>query len=533
MGEYAYLPATPPFKRLRAGWAALLLFAVGGCAANQAALPISGNPQERLYARGLDEISDFYIEPVSVRQLAVSGVRRLAQLDGKLDLAEEPGMENGTVMVLSYDHQPVGSYPSPRSQNSRDWAALLSQISADARRASPKLAALPADRIDKAVFDGATGALDRFSRYAPPDLARDQRAARNGFGGIGVILESNERFRVTGVAPQSPAELAGIQIDDKIVAINGVATAGHEQSDVVHQLRGPIGSPLEVTIARADLPQPKMLRLQRALVMLPTVTMALDGDIAVFKIASFNHSTTQRLAEGLAEAERQTAGRLAGIVLDLRGNPGGLLDQAVSLASLFIADGPIASTIGRHPASKQSFTASGQSVAARVPAVVLVNGGSASASEIVAAALQDTGRGVVVGTSSYGKGVVQTVVRLPNDGELILSWARLLTPHGYYLQSHGVVPTVCTADLGDDDGAVATALQRVSPAPAIRAGLDEKAWAALRRACPSRPGSRGLDIKVAKRLLTDPRLYAAALGQNQSNAHLASAPMAASAGGVP
>src|SRR5204862_7065544 len=153
-----------------------------------------------------------------------------------------------------------------------------------------------------------------------------------------------------------------------------------------------------------------------------------DGNIAVFRITSFSRSTTGRIAEGLADIQRQSGGHLAGIVLDLRNNPGGLLDQAVSLANLFIHDGPIVSTVGRHPASHQYFAAAGRSVASQVPIVVLINGGSASSSEIVAAALQHSRRAVVIGSSSYGKGTVQTVLRLPNDGELTLTWARLETP---------------------------------------------------------------------------------------------------------
>ena len=156
--------------------------------------------------------------------------------------------------------------------------------------------------------------------------------------------------------------------------------------------------------------------------------------------------------------KREMGQRLRGIVLDLRGDPGGLLDQAVSLADVFIAKGPIVATVGRHPASRQYFEASGDSVAPQVPIVVLINGGSASASEIVAAALQDAGRAVVVGTASYGKGTVQTVLRLPNDGELTLTWAQLVAPAGYLLHEHGVVPTLCTSDLGNDDQSVQIAL---------------------------------------------------------------------------
>ncbi len=209
---------------------------------------------------------------------------------------------------------------------------------------------------------------------------------------------------------------------------------------------------------------------------------------------------------------------LRGIVLDLRGDPGGLLDQAVSLADVFIAKGPIVATVGRHPASRQFFEASGDAVAPQIPIVVLINGGSASASEIVAAALQDAGRAVVVGTASYGKGTVQTVLRLPNDGELILTWAELVAPAGYSLNGHGVVPTVCTSDLGNDPKSIEAALQRASEvassAPVTfspRASLDEGGWTALRRSCPPRPGDRAIDTAVAERLLADPVLYSQAL----------------------
>jgi carboxyl-terminal processing protease len=251
--------------------------------------------------------------------------------------------------------------------------------------------------------------------------------------------------------------------------------------------------------------------------VVPSGTASRDGNIAVFRIASFNQSTTQRLTDALLEAQKQAGGHLGGIVLDLRGNPGGLLDQAVSLADLFIARGPIIATVGRHPASHQYFAATGHSISASTPLAVLVNGGSASASEIVAATLQDLGRAVVIGSSSYGKGTVQTVMRLPNDGEMTLTWARLVTPSGYYLQEHGVVPTLCTSGLSDDEHSFETALQRAAgsvgavSASRPRASLDERAWLSLRQACPARPGSPALDVKLAERVLADPARYSAAL----------------------
>src|SRR5438132_4641242 len=175
--------------------------------------------------------------------------------------------------------------------------------------------------------------------------------------------------------------------------------------------------------------------------------------------------------------------RLRGIVLDLRGNPGGLLDQAVSLSEVFIPKGPIVSTVGRHPASHQFFEASGVSIVPQIPIVVLINGASASSSEIVAAALQDVGRAVVIGSASYGKGSVQTVLRLPNDGELTLTWAKLVSPAGYTLHEHGVVPSVCSVGLGESDADLARALRRATvaaardtPAGRRRVDLDEAGW---------------------------------------------------------
>jgi carboxyl-terminal processing protease len=231
----------------------------------------------------------------------------------------------------------------------------------------------------------------------------------------------------------------------------------------------------------------------------------------VLRISSFNQNTTQQVAEDLKAAQQKAGGHLAGIVLDLRDNPGGLLDQAVSLADLFIRQGPIASTTGRHPASRQAFAASGHAVAPEIPIAVLVNGGSASAAEIVAAALQDHGRAVVIGSSSYGKGTVQTVLHLPNDGELILTWARLLTPSGRVLQANGVVPTLCTSALGDDENSIQTALQ----------GAGGPVGARSRQSCPGRPTKPAVDLKIAERLLGDPRLYSQALQAAGRSASLA------------
>lgn len=509
----------------------VLLIVLAACAERQA---LPNDPTARLFARGLDEISDLYITPVSSRKLVLAGASRFSRLDDKFSVTESPEPDKAQIL-LSYGGREVMGFPEPSHDDPHDWGTVMGRLIAEARAVSPAVAALPEDQIDKALFDGIVATLDRFSRYSAPDVARDQRAIRDGFGGIGVTLDVlNEGFEITAVTPRGPADLAGIKPDDRLIAIDKVPTAGRSQNDVVHALRGPILSPVEVTVYRPGVGRNRTYRLLRELVILPTVTVSRDGGIATFHVASFNQNTTQQIVEALRAVKRDMGSQLRGIILDLRSNPGGLLDQAVSLSDVFIAKGPIVSTVGRHPASRQYFEASGDSVAPQIPVVVLINGGSASSSEIVAAALQDTGRAVVVGSTSYGKGTVQTVLRLPNDGELTLTWAQLVAPSGYFLHEHGVVPTLCTSDLADDNNSVQIALRRGTTSSAVsalvdhqRASLDEGGWSELRRSCPARQGEHEIDVKVAKRLLSDPVLYSEAVHALGGSPNLASAPISA------
>jgi hypothetical protein len=417
---------------------------LAGCAEPRA-LPT--DPAGRLFARGLDEIAEFYIAPTSGRSLALGGAERLPSLDRSLSLAETPAPGSRAEIVLGYHDREVVAEAEPADDDRHGWGALLGRLVAAAKSVSPAFAALPADRIETAVLDGIAARLDRFSHYASPQAAHRRRALRDGIGGVGSVG--------------------------------------------------------------------------------PSVTMTRDRDIAVFRILSFNQDTTRELVRDLGAALRETPARLRGVVLDLRGDPGGLLDQAVGVADAFVARGPIVATSGRHPASRQLFEASGDSLAPLLPIVVLINGRSASAAEIVAAALQDPGRAVVVGSSSYGKGTVQTVIPLPNGGELTVTWALLIAPSGYLMNGHGVVPTLCTSDLGDDAHAVEVALQRAaagapSPlAPRPRASLSEADWTQLRRSCPERLDNPRIDLVVAQRLLADPDLFSQAVHSIAQPARLA------------
>lgn len=471
--------------------------------------PVAGQPHDKLFNYAFREIGELYIRQVSGQALIAAATGRLTAIDPEFRVAPGPGVGSSASLVISYRGKTVGSYALPDTNDPAEMSRFIDRIVALAREVSPPIAAASDDSINHALFNGITTALDRFSRYSPPELARDLRAERNGYGGIGITLDSsNDEFRITKLEPHAPAERAGIRAGDRISAIDGVAAANHSRAWVVQHLRGAVGSPITVAVARSE--QTREFHLHRDRVIRPAVTVSRDGGIAIFRVGSFNQSTTELIAGELRKAGERP---ITGVVLDLRGNPGGLLEQAVTLADLFVREGPISATVGRHPASHQFFAATGRAIAPRVPIVVLVNGGSASAAEILAATLQDTGRAVVVGSASYGKGTVQTVLRLPNDGELTLTWARLVTPAGYLLQNHGVVPTLCTSDLADNPNALDTAMRRArEPAAATaRAPLDEAGWAALRRSCPATHESPAVDVTVAERILADPALYAAAL----------------------
>jgi carboxyl-terminal processing protease len=486
------------------------LLALASCGGTGPASTTAQTPDDRLFEYTFHQIDSLYIRPVSGQALIAAAVGHLNALDPVFAAAPGPGIGSQASLVIAYEGKTVGSYATPDTNDPAEMTAFLDRILALARSVSPRIAADTDEVVDHAVFNGITAALDRFSRYSPPELARDLRDQRNGFGGIGITLDSsNDEFRITQVDPRGPADRAGIRAGDRVSAIDGTQTANHSRAWVVQHLRGTIGTPIMIAVARGPGEQIHDFHLQRERVIRPSVTIAHDGGVAIFRIAIFNQSTTEQIASAL----RAGGDHITGVILDVRGNPGGLLEQAVSLAELFVQDGPIIATVGRHPASHQYFAASGHAIAPRVPIVVLVNGGSASASEIVAAALQDLGRAVIVGSSSYGKGTVQTVMRLPNDGELTLTWARLITPSGYLLQDHGVVPTICTGDLAGNAGALDTALQRAKQPPASpqRARLDEPGWRALRRACPVDHESPPVDVAVAERMLGDPALYASAL----------------------
>ncbi|HEX4111084.1 MAG TPA: S41 family peptidase [Stellaceae bacterium] len=481
-------------------WAVVALASCSAAPVQSSGQASAAHADAVLFSATYRAILNHYIEPLAADRLTMAGLQRLSTIDANLSVSRD----NDRVVLRQW-HDVLFEEAAPAPGDIAGWAGLTAAILDRARLYSSDVAAQPEDAVDQTVINGDLKLLDPFSRYAPPAIASERRDSRDGYGGIGVTLDGEGgAVRIAMVMPESPAATAGLTGGDRITAVDGIATASLPPEGIAEHLRGPIGSDVRLTVARDGHVDPVTVTLRRMQIVLKTVTMTHDDHIAVLRITSFNARTADNLAEQVALAHHELGGALKGLVLDLRGNPGGLVDQSVLVASMFLERGRVVSTVGRVPESNQIFDVTRDRAAESLPLVVLVNGGSASASEIVASALQDDHRAVIVGTSSYGKGTVQDVIHLPNQGELTVTWARLIPPGGYILHHHGVVPVVCTASL-------AAASQAQPAAATSRLALDDRGWDALRAKCPPSRIDRAVDLDVAEKLLTDPSRYAQAL----------------------
>ncbi|HXQ53779.1 MAG TPA: S41 family peptidase [Stellaceae bacterium] len=489
--------------RLACAVAAIAPLALAGCGGGKLHESMEGH----LFGEVYRDVVSYHVEETGADRLSLAALATLGRIDPALSVERAGG-----IVVLRHGEQAI-RFPAPDAGDIAGWGDLTGEIVAAARAASPEIAGLAPDIADERMIGGALVTLDRYSRYLRPDLASERRAKRDGFVGLGVALDiAADEVRVASVLPDTPAETAGLRVADRIVAVDGAMVASLSADEVHDRLRGPKNSTVTLEIARDGTAGTLTLVMRRAVIVEENVTLERRDGVAWLKVRVFNHRTAKVAAELLHEAHQGKSGALHGIVLDLRDNPGGLLDQSIDLASLFLAGAPVSSTTGRVPDSEQSFSAPRDGMPETAPMAVLINGGSASSAEIVAAALQDARRAVVIGTSSYGKGTVQTVFRTGNGGELTVTWAYLVAPRGYRLDHHGVVPTVCTSGLADDPAAIA---ERIAAAPgplgAPREALDEAGWTQLRLSCPPRRRTREIDEAVAARLIDRPALYRAAL----------------------
>jgi len=300
------------------------------------------------------------------------------------------------------------------------------------------------DSLVESAINGMLTSLDPHSNYLNTKNFNDMKVQTRGeFGGLGIeVSMENGLVKVVSPIDDTPAARAGLKPGDLITHLDGDPVQGMTLPEAVEKMRGPISSEIKLTIRREGK-EPFDVKLIRATIKIQSVRSHLEGDnIAYIRITTFNEQTDVGLNNAMKNLKQQAGGKLLGVIVDLRNDPGGLLDQAVAVADAFLEKGEIVSTRGRRSEDAQRYNARPGDIAAGLPIAVLINGGSASASEIVAGALQDHHRAILLGTKSFGKGSVQTIIPLPGHGAMRLTTARYYTPSGRSIQAKGIDPDI-------------------------------------------------------------------------------------------
>ncbi len=304
------------------------------------------------------------------------------------------------------------------------------------------------DLIENSINGMLTG-LDPHSSYMNAKAFRDMQVQTKGeFGGLGIeVTQENGFIKVISPIDDTPAAKAGVKAGDIITALDGKTVQGLSLQDAVDKMRGPPASKITLTIKREGVDKPVELSMQREVIRIQVVKQRMEPNgIGYIRLTQFTEQADPSLKQAVRTLKQEAGGKLRAVILDLRNNPGGLLDQAVAVSDDFISQGEVVSTRARHTEDAQRWDAKGTDIIDGVPLVVMINGGSASSSEIVAGALQDHHRAVLLGTRSFGKGSVQTVIPLPGNGAMRLTTARYYTPSGRSIQGQGIAPDVKVAE---------------------------------------------------------------------------------------
>lgn len=468
-------------------------------------------------AAALGFIAPRALEAVRAPQLTMWGLRGLTTLDPRLtpDLRAEGA--GRPVLRLIGPSRVLLSRAAPADDDVAGWAEAAGQLARAGWDASEPVRRAGTAGILRSFFDELFNHLDPYSRYAPPEEARAERQRRMGRASLGLEPAlARGAVVVKAVEAGEAAALGGVRPGERLLAIDGQPLPLGDLAAVRALLGGPEGSAAELRLRGAD-GRLREVTLTRALLPPETVVARAQDGVVVIAISSFARNSAARLAQELIRFTQATP-RPTGVVLDLRGNRGGVLQQAVAAAAMLQPDGLVASTAGRDPAAAHDFLADGRDLTAGLPVVVLVDGRTASAAEIMAAALADQRRAVVIGSATLGKGLVQAVANLPDGGELFVSWSRVLAPRGWPIQGLGVLPQLCTsqgeevaerqfAALATGHLEMAAALMRHR---AARAPVPPTQALEIRAACPAAEG-RESDLALARRLIAHPAAYAAAI----------------------
>ncbi len=361
----------------------------------------------------------------------------------KLIMAALLGSAAGAVVSTQFA-APLIAQEAERTKSTYEYLDLFGDIFERIR--ASYVEEVDEEELIQSAIDGMLRSLDPHSGYLPPDDFSSMQVQTQGeFGGLGIeVTEENGVVKVVSPIDDTPAAEAGILANDLIIQVDGISTLEMSLDDNVKRMRGPVGSEIIVTIVREGEAEPFDVTIVRDIIEIKAVRGRVEGDAVVMRISAFTEKTTPNLEDAVAEQIDELGGieNVSGFILDLRNNPGGLLGEAISVSDAFLDAGEIVSTRGRYDSNAERWNAEVGDLAQGKPIVVLVNGGSASASEIVAGALKDHRRAVIVGERTFGKGSVQTVMPLQSDGAIRLTTALYYTPSGRSIQALGVAPDI-------------------------------------------------------------------------------------------
>jgi carboxyl-terminal processing protease len=469
--------------------------------------------KSRVFGAALAFAAPRILDPASPGELTLWGLGGITALDPGISAARR-----GAVIELTEPGRLLLTRPAPSPGDSAGWGRLAADMNQAAMAASAALRHAGAPALTQSFFDEMFNHLDPYSRYVPPEPAEQERdkLSLDATAGLGLV-RNHGAVAVSDVVPGGPGEDAGFRVGDRVIAIDGRSVRGLSPNAVQQLLTGQDGTDMRVRVRSLDS---KLRDLSVTLAYVPpeTVSVARDGTLLMLKITAFDGNTAERLSQAI-EAGLIAGPPPAAVAIDLRGNRGGLLRQAVTSVALLAEHGVIASTAGRDPQATHDWRIDGGGdLTQGAKLMILVDGRTASAAEIMAAALADLGRGVVIGSSTLGKGLVQTITRLPDGGELFVTWSRVLAPKNWPIQALGVMPQICTSRGEDETTKELSDLSRgmwdmekpVAETRAARAPLPVARALELREPCPAAEASDG-DLVAAHYLADHPEAYSAAL----------------------
>ena len=373
----------------------------------------------------------------------VFATEKRIEMNKKFIIATVFGLITGALITLEIA-KPISANESTVSKSTYEHLSLFGDIFDRIRE--KYVEEVNDEELIRAAINGMLTSLDPHSSYLPPsDFDQMKVQTRGEFGGLGIEVTQDEGYvKVVSPIDDTPAFRAGIKSGDLITAVDGQSLLGMSLDEAVKVMRGPVGSEIILTIFRETIEEPYDVTIIRDTIKLVVVRHRLEGDTGYVRLSTFNDQTYKGLEKAVKSMIKEAGGikNINGFVLDLRNNPGGLLSQAIKVSDAFLDKGEIVSTRSKHKGEGDRFNAMRGDITKGKPIVVMINGGSASASEIVAGALQDHRRAIILGTKSFGKGSVQTIMPLQGNGAIRLTTSRYYTPSGRSIQAVGVVPDV-------------------------------------------------------------------------------------------